>query len=73
MCRCEDVPEAQDMKQAPLTTKLLCVALVASVMMPLGREVYPYIASMLGSLQFDAVEAVVSATLGFALDAAMFG
>ena len=61
------------MKQAPLTTKLLCVALVASVMMPLGRDIYPYIASTLDSLQFDAVEAVVSATLGFALDAAMFG
>ena len=61
------------MKQAPLTTKLLCVALVASVMMPLGRDIYPYIASMLDSLQFDAVEAVISATLGFALDAAMFG
>jgi hypothetical protein len=54
-------------------TKLLCVAMVASVMMPLGREIYPYIAGMLDSMQFDAVEAVVSATLGFAIDAAMFG
>jgi len=61
------------MRRAPLVTKLLCVGLVASVMMPIGREVYPYIAGMLGSMQFDAVEAVVSATLGFAIDAAMFG
>ena len=61
------------MKQAPLTTKLLCVALVASVVMPLGRELYPYIASVLDNLQFDAAEAVFSATLGFVLDAAMFG
>ncbi len=61
------------MKRAPLITKLLCVALVASVMMPLGRELYPYLESMLDSLQFDAAEAVVSATLGFAIYAAMFG
>ena len=61
------------MKRGPLITKLMCVALVASVMMPLGREIYPYIESMLDSLQFDAVEAVVSATLGFAIYAAMFG
>ena len=61
------------MKRAPLITKLLCVALVASVMMPLGRDVYPYLESMLDSLQFDAAEAVVSATLGFAIYAAMFG
>ncbi|HEY1544197.1 MAG TPA: hypothetical protein VGG01_17495 [Xanthobacteraceae bacterium] len=61
------------MKRAPLTTKLMCVALVASVMMPLGREVYPYIASLMDALKFDAVEAVVSTTIGFALYAAMFG
>ncbi len=61
------------MKRAPLITKLLCVALVASVMMPLGRELYPYLESMLDSLQFDAAEAVVSTTLGFAIYAAMFG
>ena len=61
------------MRRAPLITKLLCVAIVASVMMPVGREIYPYIAGMLDSMQFDAVEAVLSATLGFAIDAAMFG
>jgi hypothetical protein len=61
------------MRRAPLITKLLCVAMVASVMMPVGREIYPYIAGMLDSMQFDAAEAVLSATLGFAIDAAMFG
>ena len=61
------------MKRGPLITKLLCVALVASVMMPVGRELYPYLDSMMDSLKFDAVEAVLSATLGFALYAAMFG
>ena len=61
------------MKRAPLITKLLCVAMVASVMMPVGRELYPYLQSMIDSLKFDAVEAVISATLGFAIYAAMFG
>jgi hypothetical protein len=61
------------MKRGPLLTRLMCVALVAAVMMPLGRDLYPYIADAIGSLQFDAFEAVFSATLGFALYAAMFG
>jgi hypothetical protein len=42
-------------------------------MMPLGRELYPYIEGVIGSLSFDAAEAVLSATMGFALYAAMFG
>ncbi len=61
------------MKRGALITKLLCVALVATVMMPLGQEVYPFIEGAIGSLPFDAAEAVLSATMGFALYAAMFG
>jgi hypothetical protein len=61
------------MKHSALVTRLLCVALVASIMMPLGREAYPYVAGMIGSLKFDAVEAVLGATLGFAIYATMFG
>ena len=61
------------MKRAPLLTRLLCVALVASIMMPLGREIYPYLESMMGTLKFDAVEAVLSATIGYALYAVVFG
>ncbi len=61
------------MKRGPLLTKIMGVALVATVMMPLGRDVYPYIESILSNLQFDAFEAVLSATLGFAIYAAMFG
>jgi len=61
------------MRRAPLVTKLLCVALVAAVMMPVGREVYPYIEGAISNLQFDAFEAVFSTTVGFALYAAMFG
>jgi hypothetical protein len=61
------------MKRAPLITKILCVALVASVVMPVGRDIYPHVESITGSFNFDAAEAVFSATLGFALYAAMFG
>jgi hypothetical protein len=61
------------MKEAPLVTRLLCVALVVSIMMPLGRVAYPYVASVVDDRKFDAVEAVVSATLGFVIYATMFG
>jgi hypothetical protein len=61
------------MDQDPTITKLLCVALVASIMLPVGRAVFPLVADMIGGLQFDTVEAVVSATVGFGLYAAFFG
>lgn len=61
------------MRRGPWITKLLCVALVAAVMMPVGRELYPYLEDAIGNLQFDAFEAVFSATAGFAIYAAMFG
>jgi hypothetical protein len=61
------------MNKAPLLTRLLCVALVACIMMPVGRELYPYVSDLLDMLQFDAIEAVVSATVGFAIYAVMFG
>jgi hypothetical protein len=61
------------MDHDPIITKLLCVALVASIMLPVGRAVFPLVADMIGGLQFDTVEAVVSATIGFGLYAAVFG
>ncbi len=61
------------MRRASLITKLLCVALVASVMMPVGRAIYPALAGLVDGMQFDAVEAVLSASLGFAIYAVMFG
>ena len=61
------------MNKAPLLTRLICVALVACVMMPVGRELYPYVSDLIDLLPFDAVEAVVSATVGFAIYAVMFG
>jgi len=48
-------------------TRLLCVALVASVMLPLGRALFPYVSHELTGMQFQAIEAVVSATVGFGI------
>ena len=48
-------------------TRLLCVALVAAVMLPLGRAIFPYVSHELSGLQFQAIEAVVSAALGFGI------
>lgn len=60
------------MANKPIVIKLLCVALVASIVFPLGRAVFPYVAHEIGDLQFGAIEAVLSATLGFGLYAAFF-
>ena len=61
------------MTDHPLINKLLCVAAIASITLSLGRIVFPLVAGTVGGLQFDTIEAVVSATLGFGLYAAMFG
>lgn len=61
------------MARHPLVIRLLCVALVAALMVPLGRALFPLLGSDIGRLPFDAIEAVVSATLGFGLYAAIFG
>ena len=52
--------------------RILCVAAVAAVMMPLGHALYPYISSILSGPQFHALEAVLSATAGFGIYA-IFG
>jgi hypothetical protein len=47
--------------------RLLCVALVAALMLPLGQALFPYVSHELTGMQFQAIEAVFSATLGFGL------
>lgn len=47
--------------------KLLCVAFVAAIMVPLGNLLFPYVSNQLSGIQFQAIEAVVSATLGFGI------
>jgi hypothetical protein len=50
-------------------SRLICVGLVAAVMLPAGRMLFPYVSHVLSGVQFQAIEAVVSATVGFGLSA----
>ena len=50
-----------------ILVKLLCVALVAAVMLPIGHVLFPYVSDQLSGIQFKAIEAVVSATVGFGI------
>jgi hypothetical protein len=52
-----------------LVMRLLCVAAVAAVMLPAGHLFFPYVSHVLSDTQFQAVEALVSATAGFGLSA----
>jgi hypothetical protein len=52
-----------------LIIKLLCVTLVAAVMLPVGHMMFPYVSHVLSGMQFQAIEAVVSATVGFGISA----
>ena len=47
--------------------RILCVALVAGVMLPVGTVLFPYVSHALDGTQFQALEAVLSATLGFGI------
>jgi hypothetical protein len=47
--------------------RLLCVALVAAPMLPLGGALFPYVSHELTGIQFQAIEALASATLGFGI------
>jgi hypothetical protein len=61
------------MSNRPLMTKLICVAAVASIIFAAGRVIFPFVEPTMGELSFNVAEAVLSATIGFALDTAMFG
>jgi len=50
-----------------ILTKLLCVAFVAMIMLPVGHVLFPYVSDQLSGIQFKAIEAVVSATVGFGI------
>ncbi len=61
------------MKIPALVDRLACVALVACLMVPAGEFVFPHLSGVLDGLEFNALEAVVSATLGFEIYGAFFG
>ena len=50
-----------------LVLRILCVGLVAGVMLPMGTMVFPYVSHALDGTQFQALEAVFSATAGYGL------
>ena len=50
-----------------LITRILCVIMVAAVMLPVGGMLFPYVSHVLSGIQFQAIEAVVSASLGFGI------
>jgi hypothetical protein len=62
-----------DPRMMRLAARLACVALVVSVVFPLGRVLFPYLGGELGAMQFSALEAVLSTTVGFGLYTAFFG
>ena len=45
------------------------MGLVAAVMLPAGHVLFPYVSHVLSGMQFQAIEAVISATVGFGLSA----
>ncbi len=52
-----------------LIVRLICVGLVAAVMLPFGHVLFPYVSHLLSGMQFHAIEAVISAAVGFGLSA----
>ena len=56
-----------------VTARLACVGVVVCVVFPLGQMVFPAMADAIGAFPFTAVEAVVTATLGYGLFEALFG
>ncbi len=51
----------------PFIAKLLCIGLVAAIMLPVGRMLFPYVSADLSQMQFQTLEAVISASVGFGL------
>ena len=50
-----------------LIVRLLCVSLVAAIMVPAGRLLFPYVSGELSGIEIRAIEAVVSATAGLGI------
>jgi hypothetical protein len=53
-----------------LITRILCVIMVAAIMLPAGGALFPYVSHFLSGIQFQAIEAVASATIGFGISSA---
>jgi hypothetical protein len=53
------------MVKNPVILKLICAAFVGCLVLPLGGMLFPYLD--VPALPFNAIEAVLSATLGFGI------
>ena len=60
------------MTNYPIVNRILCVAVVALVMLPLGRMIFPHLGDSISGMQFQTLEAVISASLGYGIYA-LFG
>lgn len=63
---------SRQMFDRAIVIKLLCVALVGAIMLPVGSLLFPYVSGAMDGMQFQALEAVVTTTLGFGIYA-LFG
>ena len=54
-----------------LIVKLLCVSAVAAIMLPFGNLAFPLFSDLLSGPQVLAIEAIVGASLGFGISAAI--
>ncbi|HET7381922.1 MAG TPA: hypothetical protein VFJ59_04990 [Pseudolabrys sp.] len=50
-----------------IVTRLLCVALVAAIMLPVGRMLFPYFSHEMTGMQFNTIEALISTAVGFGI------
>jgi hypothetical protein len=57
----------------PVITKLACVALVVSFVLPAGEMLFPVVGDWIGATPFGAIEAMLSTSLGFGLYSTLFG
>jgi membrane protein YqaA with SNARE-associated domain len=67
MTQWQKTGEGRNMLDNATVTKLLCVAFVAAIMLPVGHIFFPYVSHELTGIQFQAIEAVISTTLGFGI------
>lgn len=61
------------MGKHPTVIKLMCVAVVVCIVLPLGRAVFPYVADFMDHMSFSAVEALLAAAGGWGIYVALFG
>ncbi len=52
-----------------LIVRLLCVSLLAAVMLPIGNLAFPLFSDVLSGMQFQAIEAIIVASVGFGISA----